>query len=131
MLTNSQKTVLFYPELSYEITGALYKVHNELGMYGREKQYGNIFEQKLKDKGIAYIREGRIGDSGNIVDFIVENKIIIELKAKRILLKEDYEQLQRYLQSTGIKLGILVNFRNKYIHPVRVVKIDHATQHSF
>ncbi len=130
MLTNSHKTVLFYPELSYEITGALYKVHNEIGMYGREKQYGNAFEQKLKDKGILYQREIIIGDSGNIADFIVDNKIIVELKTKRILLKEDYEQLQRYLQATDIKLGVLVNFRNKYIRPVRVVKIDYVIQHS-
>jgi hypothetical protein len=43
---------------------------------------------------------------------------------KRILTKEDYYQLQRYLQESRAKLGLLVNFRNKYIKPKRVVRID-------
>lgn len=36
----------------------------------------------------------------------------------------DYEQTQRYLQITGLKLGFLVNFRDKYLKPSRVVRID-------
>lgn len=49
---------------------------------------------------------------------------MLEFKAKRILTKEDYYQTQRYLQQTGYKLAILVNFRGKYIKPKRIVKID-------
>lgn len=66
----------------------------------------------------------RIGDSSNIVDGIVDKKIIVEFKAKRIITKEDYYQTQRYLQETGLKLAILVNFRDKYIKPKRIVRIQ-------
>ncbi|MFA5991617.1 MAG: GxxExxY protein [Candidatus Doudnabacteria bacterium] len=112
----------FYPELSYSLNGILFSVHNELGAYAREKQYSDVIQNKLKEAGIAYKRECRIANSGNIADFIIDEKIILELKAKRVLVKDDYNQLQRYLQETQLKLGVLVNFRNQYIKPIRVVK---------
>lgn len=54
----------------------------------------------------------------------MENRIALELKAKRGLLSEDYVQIQRYLQESQLKLGLLVNFRDKYLKPNRIVKID-------
>jgi hypothetical protein len=45
------------------------------------------------------------------------------MKTKRFLTKEDYFQTQRYLQESQLLLGILVNFRNKYIKPSRVLKV--------
>jgi GxxExxY protein len=115
---------LIYPELSYVITGILFSVHNQLGQYAREKQYCDLIESKLKEIRLPYKREYRIGDSNNVVDFIIDNKIILEIKAKRIITKEDYFQTQRYLQESNIKLALLVNFRSKYIKPARIVRIE-------
>jgi GxxExxY protein len=121
---NNANGKVIYPELSYKITGICFNVHNELGRYAREKQYADKIEKQLKGEGVFYKRELIIGDSNNILDFLIEDKIILELKAKRLLTKEDYYQLQRYLQESGIKLGMLVNFRNRYIKPVRIIRID-------
>jgi len=115
---------LIYKEESYEITGILFEVHNELGRYCREKQYCNVIENKFKFKNKSYKREFRVENTGNITDFIFEDKIVIELKAKDRITKEDYYQLQRYLQATGMRLGLLVNFRDTYLKPIRVVRID-------
>lgn len=115
---------LVFKELSFKINGVLFAVHNELSRYCREKQYGDLLEKKLKESGIKYKREVKIGNSGNVADFIIENEIVLELKAKPVVLKDDYYQLQRYLQSLNIKLGLLVNFRNKYLKPIRVIRID-------
>lgn len=133
MYTNNTNNMdkLIHPELSYTTVGIAYSVHNEVGRYSREKQYGDVFEAKLKELGIPFKREFRIGDTGNIIDFLVDDKIAIELKAKRMLLKEDYYQLQRYLQSMDIKLGLLINFRSKYLKPVRVVKIETKNKTKF
>ena len=122
---------LIFKDLSYRICGILYAVHNELSRYCREKQYADLLEFKLKLLGIEYKREFKVGSSGNIIDFIIENRIILELKAKKILLKDDYYQLQRYLQAQNIKLGLLVNFRSKYLKPIRVIRIDTDNRRKF
>ena len=115
---------LVHPELSYVITGICFDVHNTHGRYAREKQYCDATEEKLKELGLSYRREFPIGDSGNFVDFLIDNKIILEVKAKRVITKEDYFQLQRYLQASQVKLGLLVNFRSMYLRPLRVLRVD-------
>ncbi|KKU26566.1 MAG: hypothetical protein UX39_C0008G0029 [Candidatus Magasanikbacteria bacterium GW2011_GWA2_46_17] len=123
--TNTKKVspAVIYPELSYNLVGIFFEVHKELGLYGREKQYADYIEQKLKNKKISYKRELAIGNTGNILDFLVDEKIILELKAKRMLTPEDYRQTQHYLQETNIRLGLLVNFREKIVKPIRIVRI--------
>ena len=118
----SEKVI--YPELSYLITGILFETQNELGNFAREKQYGDLIEQKFTEKNISYKREVPISNSGNILDFIIEDKVILELKSVRMFTKDNYRQIQNYLQSTGLKLGLLVNFRSKYLKPERIVRID-------
>lgn len=115
---------LIYPKLSYLVVGICFSVHNELGSYSREKQYADLIRKKLKTSNIKYRRELQISDSGNIIDLLIEDKIVLEIKAKRTLVKEDYYQLQRYLQESKKKLGLLINFRNKYLKPIRIVRID-------
>lgn len=129
METNAtNKSKILYPELSYELVGLCFDIHNE-------RQYSDALEQKLKENNLTYVREVRLEESfegemsgGNIADFIVEDKIVVELKAKRIILKGDYYQLKRYLASSPYKLGILINFRSKYITPKRV--LHSHSQHS-
>ncbi len=115
---------LIYPELSYQLTGLCFTVHNNLGRFARERQYADAIEQLLKQAKISYKREQRIEDVGNILDFIVDDKIVLELKAKRLILRQDFHQTQRYLQSTNKNLALLVNFQNRYLKPIRIVRIQ-------
>jgi GxxExxY protein len=117
-----------HKRLSYKITGLLYKTHNDLGRYKNEKQYCDYFEELLKKEGINYKRECRLDmsfsgekEGRNICDFIVANKIILEFKTKKFLTREDYFQVKRYLSCTGLNLAILVNFRQKYLTPKRIL----------
>ena len=78
---------IIYAELSYKLTGLLMKTQEKLGRYAKEKQYGDALEILLTQENIAYKREPSIpfnvaGEDvrGNRIDFIVEDKILIELK---------------------------------------------------
>ncbi|OGZ78609.1 MAG: hypothetical protein A2528_01290 [Candidatus Staskawiczbacteria bacterium RIFOXYD2_FULL_37_9] len=121
---------LLYPDLSYKLNGILFKVHNNLGQFRGEKEYGDLIENYLKESGVNYEREKTLPVSfendqqRNRVDFLIEDKIILELKAKRFVEKEDYYQVKRYLEALNKSLGILVNFRRKYITPKRIVNFS-------
>jgi GxxExxY protein len=110
-----------YGNLTYKINGILYAVHRELGPYAREKQYGDLAETKFISEGVPYQREIRVGESGNILDFIAYGLIPLEFKAKPFLTKEDYYQIQRYLQILNLRLGLLVNFRTRRLIPKRIL----------
>jgi len=119
---------LIYPELSYTLTGLLFETQNELGRFCNEKQYGDLLEKKLVGSKLIFEREFKLEKffqdekaGRNIVDFLIENKIIIELKCKRVIERCDYYQLQRYLKAANLKLGLLVNFREKYLKPRRTI----------
>ena len=119
---------VIYPELSYQINGLCFKAHNQIGRFAREKQYCDLIEKLLIATKLAYEREVKISFNtgteiikGNIADFIIEGKILLECKAKPFVTKEDYRQVQRYLQATNLKLGILVNFRTIYLSPKRII----------
>jgi len=66
----------------------------------------------------------------NIPDFIVEEKIIVDLKAKRIITKEDYYQMRRYLIAYNVELGIIINFREYYINPKRILNSKNKESYS-
>ncbi|OGF62932.1 hypothetical protein A2926_02425 [Candidatus Giovannonibacteria bacterium RIFCSPLOWO2_01_FULL_44_40] len=123
-----QMDKVLYPELSYKVCGLCFKIHNDLGQFRSEKSYADALEEVLKLAGISYRREQSLGasfagenDRRNIPDFIIEDKIVVDLKAKRIVSKEDYYQMKRYLVASDKKLGLIVNFRQKYLSPKRIL----------
>ncbi|MEK7124497.1 MAG: GxxExxY protein [Patescibacteria group bacterium] len=126
-----QISKLIYPAISYKINGILFSVHNDLGRFCNEKQYGDALENYLKNNKIDYSRELVLPPSfenelkgRNKVDFIIQDKVLVELKAKRMIERSDYYQTKRYLKALNKKLGIIVNFRDKYIKPRRVINSD-------
>ena len=117
---------LIYEELTYKIRGILYNIHNKMNKYYKEIQYGDEIEKELKANNIRYKREFKISNTRNIPDFIIEDKLILEIKAKNFITKDDYFQVQRYLQDSNLKLALLVNFRSKYLNPKRIIRIDRS-----
>ena len=130
MHANDTNGKILYRDLSYRINGLLFDVHNALGRFCREKQYGDALEHLLKESNVAFEREKSIplplvnNSETNKADFVIENSIHLELKAKPMITKEDYAQIQRYLQAGKIKLGLLINFRSKYLKPIRIIRLN-------
>ncbi len=128
MQINGGTAKIIYGDLCYKLYGIFYAVHNELGRYCLEKQYSDALEKYFKFYKIPYLRENNIehkfslGEIGrNRVDFLVFDKILIEVKAKNLYSQQDYYQSMRYLKATELKLLLLVNFRSKYINPKRIL----------
>ena len=113
---------LLFEHKTFKLNGIAFRVQKELGRFAREKQYCDLYEKFLIADQIPYKRELTIGDSGNRLDFFVYHLIPIDMKAKALILKEDYYQMQRYLQAVNAELGIIYNFRDKYIKPKRVLR---------
>jgi GxxExxY protein len=128
MLIKYNKSKLIYEDLTYKINGVLFAVHNELDRFCNEKQYSDAIESFLRKLNINYEREKILPPSfegelsgRNKIDFLIENKIILEVKTKRIITREDYYQAKRYLAALNKKLAIIVNFRQKYLKPRRIL----------
>lgn len=123
-------TKIILKELSYQINGLLFKVHNELGRFSREKQYGDALEKLFTQEKVRFQREKELpielvdNQYTNKVDFLIEDKILLDLKARSVVSKEDYYQMNRYLEASGCDLGLIVNFRNKYLKPIRVIRAN-------
>lgn len=123
-----QMNTIIYPDLSYQLNGILFRIHNNIGRFLNEKQYCDAIEQELKKEKIPYRRElvlqatfdgERAGR--NRVDFLIDDKIILEVKAKRLIERDDYYQAKRYLGSLNTKLAVIVNFREKSLNLRRVL----------
>lgn len=108
---------LLYPKLSYEIRGAIFTVYKTLGPYHKENIYSKALIIELEKRKIPFKQETPIDviyqDKKVGVyrpDFLINDQIVIELKAAEFLPKNDERQLSYYLEGTGYRLGFLVNF---------------------
>jgi GxxExxY protein len=111
---------LLHKDTTDKIINAFYKVYNELGFGFLEKVYENalflelktmnIYSEKQKNIKVFYNKE-IVGDY--YADIIVENKVIVELKAAEALCEEHEFQVINYLKATEIEVGLLLNFGKK------------------
>ena len=114
------KVQLLYGEITEKIIGCAFEVHNTLGKGLNEKTYENALLLKFRKLGLAaeqqkalpvFFESQKVGDQ--VVDILVDNKIIIELKNSDHLQKSHLSQLLGYLKNTQYQLGILLNFGRK------------------
>lgn len=118
---NANKKLL-YKDLAYKIVGCFYDVYNELGPAHKENIYHEALkitftEQKIQFKDRPRLKIKFKGKDIGVYepDFIIEDKIIVEIKSLLNLPKVVEKQLYYYLRGTKYKLGYLVNFGNERI----------------
>ena len=120
--------MLYYKELTGQILGALVEVHRKLGPGHYEKVYqkASSYEFALRQLKFQEQVPVRINYKGKMVkslrlDFMIEGKVVVELKAKKELDNMDKAQVLAYLRATGKKVGLLVNFGKEKIEIKRFV----------
>jgi GxxExxY protein len=121
---------IVYKELSYQLIGFGYQVFNELGFGLEEKVYAKAYEELLLSNHIAYKKENycsiKINDkmiAKNFFDFLIEKKIVIELKVGDKNYKNVCEQLYKYLRVGNLKLGIVIRFMRDGVRVKRIVNL--------
>lgn len=119
---------LLYEKLTYQVRGAVFDVHKALGSGHKESVYHNALVEALKKRGIAFAEEKSIPIKYDGVavgvyrpDFVIDDKIVVEIKAVSFLSKNCLEQMQHYLQGSHYRLGLLVNFKRRRADIRRIV----------
>ena len=131
--------MIVYREESYRIIGACMKVHAELGAGYLEAVYQEALERQLMKEGIPFEREkllnvyydGEKLDKFYKADFLCYDKIIVELKAVSSIYQDALLQVQNYLKSTNLQLGLLVNFGEKSLTYKRILNQHYLHQNSY
>lgn len=126
--TNRANKLYQFDELSKKIIGAAINVHKSLGPGFLESIYEGALKLELTEKNIKYesqkeiiitYMEKEIGI--HKLDILIENTIILELKAVRKLNDVHFAQLKSYLRATDLKIGLLLNFAKPTLEIRRVV----------
>jgi GxxExxY protein len=108
---------LLFEELTYKIRGAVFQVYNTLGFGHKEIVYQKALAHEFVKQKINFEKEKKLDviyDNEKVgfyrPDFVVDNKIIIELKSLEFMPQTFEKQLIYYLKGTGYRLGLLINF---------------------
>ena len=125
------KEDLIYPELSYQIIGILFEVYNQLGSGYHEKYYQRAIASELKRCNLSFkeqvfiplkFKKETIGRQ--YLDFLIEDKVVLEIKKGDRFSRRNIEQVLNYLKATRLKLGILANFGSKELKFKRIVNLN-------
>lgn len=108
---------IIYKDLSYKIVGTLFEAYNELGYGYQEKYYQRAIAKLLEKVNLKYtkelscplsIKDENIGRYQ--LDFLIEDKIVLELKIAEKFYPRHIKQVLGYLKANNLKLGILAIF---------------------
>lgn len=121
---------VIYPELSYQIIGALFDAYNEIGPSHHEKYCQRAVASMLTQRRLPFVEQWPVDlvVNGQVIgkyflDFLVDGKVIVELKVGDRFRKSDFLQAQAYLRATRIQLAILARFGRERLISQRVLNL--------
>jgi len=118
--TTKGKVELLHKELSYQIQGAAIEVRKNFGSGHKENLYRDAFAEELQSRNIPFEREkiikiyspktGKPLRTGYRPDFIIDGKVIVEIKALPHIPRYFIDQMYDYLRNSEYELGYFINF---------------------
>lgn len=114
---------------TYQIIGIGMSIHRILGKGFLEIVYKDAFEYELQARNIQYERERQFEVAYKDIilphkfyaDFVIENKLILEIKSKSGIIDEHYAQVLNYLAVSKLQVGLILNFNDKSLQYKRIV----------
>lgn len=118
-----------YKDLTYAVIGAGIEVHRELGSGFLEYVYEEALSYELTLRKVPFARQPELDlhYKGYLIpkkyrpDLVVDNKIIVEVKATSGLTKVGEAQLHHYLKGTNLRIGLLLNFGARSLETRRII----------
>lgn len=122
---------LIYADLSYQIVNVLFEVDNELGPGYQEKYYQRAVAVCLRKRGFSFREQVPVDVTckGEVIgryflDFLIEEKIILEIKRGEVFRRSNIQQVYAYLKATNRQLGIIANFTKRGVIYKRIVNLN-------
>ena len=121
-------TQKYINDIAYKIIGCAFEVFNEIGSGHKELAYQKALGISFKSKDLTFkeqvyfpltFKNEVIGR--NYFDFLVDEKIVVEIKSLSKFTKGHYDQVLNYLNTSGLKLALLINFGTEEVKCKRVV----------
>lgn len=121
---------LLHKDLSYKIQGVAFEIRKDFGLSHKERIYQRAFEEELKRRNIFYEREKAIKiyspKDGKFIglyrpDFIIDKKIIVEIKTYKFVPKDEMRKIYDYLRNSEYELGYLINFASPKLYIKRII----------
>lgn len=131
MTVQVRRNDLVYPELSFKLVGCAYELFNEIGFGHLEKIYQKGYAALLKKQEIIFKEQVyhplKIGDEviGKLFfDFLIDEKVVVELKKDARFSKQHIDQVNQYLKASKLKLALLINFTGNGVVFKRILNIQ-------
>lgn len=117
-----------YEDITRKIIGGLFNVYNKLGYGYREKEFQRALAEEFKKLGLNFERElycnltyeGKV-ISKFYIDFLVEGKVVVELKVADDFYKKHFDQVMTYLKTNDLRLGLLAIFTGQKVLVKRII----------
>jgi len=129
-MDKSSDNKLIYSDLSYKILGMLFEAWNDIGFGHKESFYQKAVAINLENASLKFEEQlpVNIKYKGKKIgiyyfDYLIEDKIVLELKVRNYFSKKDIEQLYSYLKARDLKLGIIAHFTRAGVKFKRIVNI--------
>jgi len=125
---STENTILLHGDVTYRVIGLAMEVHNKLGAGFLEKVYENALMVAFRREGInaqqqtpikIHFENVVVGDY--VADILIEDKLILELKAVEAITSIHRAQVINYLKATGIRLALIVNFGSPKLQHERII----------
>jgi len=127
-----------YKDLTYKIIGAIYDVHKELGSVHKESIYHKAIAIELYERGIPFVEEKSIDVQykGKKIgtykpDFIIEDKVILEIKVAPAITRAMKDQVYYYVKGTKYKIVLLANFGASKVGIKRLIYTENANDRRY
>lgn len=123
-------------QITYKIIGAAMAVHRRLGPGHEEKVYQKALEAQFTQEAVDHEPQKKIfvQDNGVVlgfykIDFVVSQKVVVEIKALQAFSNEHIAQVVTYLVATGLNVGLLLNFGQRSLKVKRMLPPKNVIEH--